>query len=176
MRQPSAKPSPSFSNLIPQSERSSQNITACPVTVTNATDFFGTDATCPAGSTTITGTCNGNGDGIVSINLNAGGHPTEDSYALNQLYFAGLIAGKYPAGPGSNSCCKTLVMGTRVPVSVYSPNIGYQLATMPTSNFLAQNIPAPAKKQTGNFNRRNKHHLAGFIVRRRHDRPGCHED
>ncbi|MFM9890380.1 MAG: type II secretion system protein [Rickettsiales bacterium] len=70
--------------------------------MTNAESFWGTDSSgCPSGGG-ATGTCNGNGDGILS-------GTNEGSRYWQQLAFAGLIEGKYTgtwtaagAVPGTN--------------------------------------------------------------------------
>lgn len=96
---------------------------------TNATGFFGTDASCPNGSLTPTGACNGSGTGILSTNP-YGVLPYEDYYAMNQLGLSGLIAGSWPTGPGSGGCCHSIAIGTTNPASAYAAYVGYQMFTV----------------------------------------------
>ena len=65
----------------------------------NATDFFGTDVTAARqDSSGATGTCNGDGDGLINAWHNVTN--VEAYYAFQQLAMAGLIAGSYPNETG----------------------------------------------------------------------------
>jgi prepilin-type N-terminal cleavage/methylation domain-containing protein len=83
---------------------------AIPGDMVNATSFWGTATVCPGG--TGSGTCNGNGDGIIT---NVSGNIYESIRAWQHLVNAGLIEGNY------TGAWSYIVIGTNVPKSKVSP-------------------------------------------------------
>lgn len=80
---------------------------ALPGDMANATSFWGTDNLgCPNGGGS-SGTCNGNGDGIISTNVppNTVSNLCENQEYWRQLSLAGLIEGKYT--PNTLANCYT---------------------------------------------------------------------
>jgi len=102
----------------------------------NATSFFGTNSTdgCPGTSTAAsTGTCDGNGDGIINpwwVNGNI-----ESTWANQQLSQAGLI----PGGLLGSSYAYSPTPGTNIPATPINPQIGEFLFTAPSG--LAADFP-----------------------------------
>lgn len=90
---------------------------------TNATNFFGTGSSCPD-TPGATGTCNGDGDGLIDAWRNIAN--VEDYYAFQQLALAGMILGNFPGAAGGIHQGNVLP-GNNMPASSFSPNIGYQL-------------------------------------------------
>lgn len=91
---------------------------AIPGDMTNATSFWGKDNTNCSGNTgtaATPGTCNGNGDGTVTLTGTAGA-PTEGVQFWKQLALAGLVEGTYTGIIGSGSTFH-LIPGTNVPAS-----------------------------------------------------------
>lgn len=84
---------------------------ALPGDMTNATRFWGfaagttgTDAACFNASQTGQGTCNGNGDGIVTNTTASSNNPQGETFhAWKQLANAGLVEGSYTGYRGANS-------------------------------------------------------------------------
>ncbi|MFM9890472.1 MAG: type II secretion system protein [Rickettsiales bacterium] len=82
-----------------------------PGDMTNAISFWGTDATsCPNGGG-ATGTCNGNGDGIIGAALVTS---CENQEYWRQLSLAGLIEGKYTPNTATG-CYAAMTFGSQIP-------------------------------------------------------------
>jgi len=82
---------------------------ALPGDMRNATSFWGTDSGgCPNGGGS-TGTCNGNGDGIIGNGTL--GNTCENQEFWRQLALAGLIEGKYTPQTAAN-CFSNSIPGT----------------------------------------------------------------
>ncbi len=96
---------------------------ALPGDMSNATAIWGTDPSgCPASNTTPrVGTCNGNGDDKINLNLANG---NETSRAWQQLANAGLIEGRYSGAPGPISTFD-VQPGNNVPKSPLPEGIYY---------------------------------------------------
>jgi prepilin-type N-terminal cleavage/methylation domain-containing protein len=88
---------------------------AIPGDMRNATDFWGTVATCPTTAGTGTQTCNGDGDGLVE-NAATSNRFTEAFMLWQHLANAGMVEGNYNGRAGSVSALDT-VAGVNVPVS-----------------------------------------------------------
>lgn len=101
---------------------------ALPGDMTNATAFWGKDATycnAQAGTAAATGTCNGNGSGLIDVG-SAANTTTEHFQFWKQLTLAGLLEGTYTgiAGPGGTG--RDAVLGTNAPRSKLG-NAGYSI-------------------------------------------------
>ena len=103
---------------------------ALPGDMTNATAFWGKDTTSSAacatqpGNAATPGTCNGNGDGVLSTYALT----NEDYRAWQQLAMAGLIEGSY-AGTISSGLV-TPVIGTDIPKSKVAGSAGWTFTAL----------------------------------------------
>lgn len=84
----------------------------------NATDFFGTDSHCPPGDG-VSGTCNGNGNGLIEWDV-PGGYHDEAFRAWQQLNIAELVGGNL-SGVSVNLQAQ---IGINIPASRIS-GVGY---------------------------------------------------
>jgi len=99
----------------------------------NATDFFGTDPYgCPRGGGP-TGTCNGNGDGYISL-LDVYPLFYERYRSWQQLAYSGLIQGTYTGVSGGGPDWVALV-GVNTPASTGVGGGGYMLTYMGYYNY-----------------------------------------
>jgi hypothetical protein len=101
---------------------------AIPGDIPNATNFWGTDASCPATpANTIPkrATCNGDGNGRVrgSVSCSCG----ELFRSWQQLANANLVQGQYTGVANTTSCSCAAVIGINVPTSQI-PGSGYTFA------------------------------------------------
>ncbi len=87
----------------------------------NATTFLGLDPKCPDGGKSLTGTCNGDGDGIINGAWQHG-QPVESLFVFQQLALSNIIQPK--KYPGSNKAFG-VEPGFQVPRSSFEPYIGY---------------------------------------------------
>ena len=102
---------------------------ALPGDMRNATSFWGTDSGgCPNGGGS-TGTCNGNGDGLVD-SVDSATTYSERFHFWKHLANAGLIEGNYTGVAGSGGIAHS-VPGTNVPTSKIS-NSGFSAGYMTT--------------------------------------------
>jgi prepilin-type N-terminal cleavage/methylation domain-containing protein len=91
---------------------------AIPGDMSNATRFWGKLAAycnADAGTASATGTCNGNGDGLIWLGAGANS-PGENFMIWNQLALSGLITGTYTGISGSVDMWSA-VYGENVPIS-----------------------------------------------------------
>lgn len=96
----------------------------------NATQFWGTDASCPSTPSNVTPkleTCNGDGDGRIGHYPGAWSYYTQEVFRFwQQLGNAELIEGKYSGTPASGDAVfGTVVSGTTVPKASFDNSIGY---------------------------------------------------
>jgi len=102
---------------------------ALPGDMTNATSVWGKDATNCNGNTgnpNTPGTCNGNGDGLISLSGVVGG--TVEAYqAWKQLALAGLVEGSYTGLGGGPTISTEGALGVNRPASRAGGGAGWGL-------------------------------------------------
>ncbi|MDX2073527.1 MAG: prepilin-type N-terminal cleavage/methylation domain-containing protein [Alphaproteobacteria bacterium] len=100
---------------------------AIPGDMTNATDFWGTNPGCAAGTVgTGTETCNGNGDSAINLGGPSQVPPREQFYAWQHLVNAELIRGAYTGVADDYATC---VIGENCPAGRISPAQAYFIST-----------------------------------------------